>query len=61
MSVLVNENGNVVDVKVIRGVPQPVGLNEAAIQTMRRSSFSPATKDGVRVKSYVTVPIEFKL
>ena len=61
MSVLVSETGNVVDVKVIRGVSLPVGLNEAAVQTMRRSSFAPAMKDGVRVKSYVTVPIEFKL
>jgi TonB family protein len=60
-SVLVSETGSVIDVKIIRGVNLPVGLNEAAVQTMRRSSFSPATKDGVRVKSYVTVPVEFKL
>jgi len=60
-SVLVSETGAVIDVKVIRGVPQAVGLNEAAVQAMRRSTFSPATKDGVRVKSYVTVPVEFKL
>jgi TonB family protein len=61
MSVLVSETGSVIDVRVIRGVPGPLGLNEAAVQTMRRSSFTPAMKDGVRVKSYVTVPIEFKL
>ena len=61
MSVLVSETGAVMDVKVIRGVSMPVGLNEAAVQTMRRSTFAPGTKDGVRVKSYVTVPIEFKL
>ena len=61
MSVLVSETGSVIEVKIIRGVNLPVGLNEAAVQTMRRSTFSPATKDGVRVKSYVTVPVEFKL
>ena len=60
-SVLVSETGEVLDVKVIRGVNLPVGLNEAAVQTMRRSTFAPAMKDGVRVKSYVTVPVEFKL
>ena len=60
-SVLVSETGQVLDVRVIRGVPQAVGLNEAAIQAMRRSTFAPATKDGVRVKSHVTVPVEFKL
>ncbi|MGZ5444377.1 MAG: TonB family protein [Thermoanaerobaculia bacterium] len=60
-SVLVSETGAVLDVRVIRGVNTPVGLNEAAVQAMRRSTFAPATKDGVRVRSYITVPIEFKL
>ena len=60
-SVLVSETGAVIDVKVLRGVAQSVGLNEAAVQAMRRSSFAPATKEGVRVKSYVTVPVDFKL
>jgi TonB family protein len=57
----VSENGQVLDVRVVRGVNRPVGLNEAAQQTMRRSSFSPGTIDGVRVKSWVTVPVQFKL
>jgi periplasmic protein TonB len=60
-SVLVSERGDVLEVRVIRGVNMPVGLNEAAVQTMRRSTFTPAMKDGVRVRSWVTVPIEFKL
>jgi TonB family protein len=60
-SVLVNENGQVMEVRIIRGSPRPVGLNEAAEQAMRRSTFAPATKDGVRVKAWVTVPVEFKL
>jgi len=60
-SVLVSETGSVLDVRVIRGVSTAVGLNEAAVQAMRRSSFAPAMKDGVRVRSWVTVPIEFKL
>jgi outer membrane biosynthesis protein TonB len=49
----------VLDVKVLRGVNRPVGLNEAAVATMRRSTFAPGTKDGVRVKSWVSVPVEF--
>jgi protein TonB len=60
-TVLVSEDGHVLDVKVIRGINRPVGLNEAAEQMMRRSTFSPATKDGVRVKTWMTVPVEFKL
>ncbi len=60
-SVLVNERGQVMDVRVIRGINRPVGLNEAAEQTMRRSTFSAGSVDGVRVKAWVTVPVEFKL
>jgi TonB family protein len=59
-NVLISETGDVLDVRIIRGVPGP-GLNDAAVQAMRRSSFAPAMKDGVRVRSYITVPIEFKL
>lgn len=58
-NVLVSEKGDVLDVRVLRGINRPVGLNEAAQQTMRRSTFAPATKDGVRVKAWVTVPVDF--
>lgn len=60
-SVLVSEKGQVLDVKILRGTARSVGLNEAAEQAMRRSSFAPGTKDGVRVKAWITVPVEFKL
>ncbi len=61
MSVLVNEKGQVMQVKLLRGVNKPVGLNEAAEAAVRRSSFAPAMKDGVHVKAWMTVPINFKL
>lgn len=61
LSVLVSESGQVLQVKLIRGVNKPVGLNEAAEAAVRRSSFAPGVKDGVRVKSWMTVPINFKL
>lgn len=60
-SVLVSESGSVLDVRIIRGIGRPVGLDEAAEQAMRRSTFAPGTKDGVRVRSWLTVPVEFKL
>ncbi|HEV7763445.1 MAG TPA: TonB family protein [Thermoanaerobaculia bacterium] len=60
-NVLVSETGAVIDVRVLRGVSRAVGLNEAAVQAMRRSTFQAGSKDGVRVKSWVTVPVEFKL
>ncbi len=59
-NVLVSETGNVIEVRVVRGISRG-GLNEAAIAAMRRSSFAPGTKDGVKVKAWVTVPVEFKL
>ena len=62
MSVLVSENGQVLEVRLIRGVPRPVGLNEAAEQVIRRSTFSaPLMRDGTRVKSWSTVPVKFEL
>ncbi|HSP15696.1 MAG TPA: TonB family protein [Thermoanaerobaculia bacterium] len=59
LSVLVSEAGQVLDLKVVRG--RPAGLNEAAEQIIRRSTFAPPTKDGVRVKAWTTVPVDFKL
>ncbi len=37
------------------------GRYEAAEQIVRRSTFAPPTKDGVRVKAWVRVPVDFKL
>ena len=59
LSVLVSESGQVLQVRVLRSIG--AGLNEAAEQIMRRSTFAPPTKDGVRVKAWMTVPIDFKL
>jgi len=58
VQVLVSETGSAVDAKVLRGVPQ---LNDAALEMARRSTFRPATKDGVRVRSYYNMTIPFKL
>jgi TonB family protein len=61
VSALVSENGQVLETRLVRGINRPVGLNEAADQIVRRSTFSPPTKDGVRVKAWTTVPVDFKL
>ena len=60
ISALISENGQVIDTKIIRGVPRG-GLNEAAEQSVRHSTYAPATKDGVRVKSWLTIEVNFKL
>jgi len=61
VSALIDETGKVLETRIIRPIPRPVGLNEAAEQIVRRSIFSPPTKDGVRVKAWTTVPVDFKL
>ena len=58
---LVSETGAVIDTRIIKGINRPVGLNEAAEAIVRRSTFSPPTKNGVKVKAWTTVPIDFKL
>ena len=61
VSVLVSEAGRVLDAKVLSGVNRPGGINDSALQAVRNSTFSAGTKDGVRVKSWTTVVVSFKL
>ena len=61
ISALISETGKVLDAKIIRPIDKQVGLNEAALQIVQKSTFSPPMKDGVRVKSWTTVPVDFKL
>jgi protein TonB len=61
VSVLVDENGQVQDVRMAEPIKQKVGLNEAAIAAARSARYRPATKDGVRVKMWTRLRIPFKL
>ena len=58
LSALVSETGQVLETRVISGAKV---LSEAAEQSIRRSTFAPGMKDGVRVKSWATVRVDFKL
>ena len=59
ISALVSETGQVTDTRIV-STANPI-LNEAALQSVRRSTFLPGTKDGARVKSWTAVRVEFKL
>ena len=61
LDVLVDENGAVRDVKVLRGVKPDYGLDAAAASAVRNWRYRPATKGGVRVKVRITQPMVFKL
>jgi protein TonB len=58
-SVFVSESGEVLDVKVLRGEPR-FGFNDAAIRAFRAARYSPAMKDGKRVRTWVPQMIHFK-
>lgn len=56
----IGKDGKVKDVHVVKGVdPQ---LDEAAVKVVAASpDWKPARKDGKKVDSYMTIPVEFKL
>jgi TonB family protein len=58
VTTLVDEDGRVEDVKVLKGDPR-FGFNEAAIRALRNTRFTPPTKNGVRVKTWRPQPIAF--
>jgi TonB family protein len=61
LNVLVDERGAVADVQVVTGAGGKSGLNEAAVDNVRKRRYRPATKDGVPVKVWVPVRVQFKL
>ena len=56
---IVDEEGKIADVKVVRGLPE--GLDQAAIDAIRQWRFEPARLDGEPVKVRFTLTINFKL
>jgi TonB family protein len=59
ISALINENGQVIDTRILTTASSL--LNDAAVNSVRRSTFTPGSKDGVRVKSWTPVRVDFKL
>jgi TonB family protein len=61
LSVLVDETGKVADVTVITPAGGKAGLNEAAVDNVKRRHYRPATKDGVPVRVWINVRVRFEL
>jgi protein TonB len=61
LKLLVDQDGQVEEVEVVRGVTPDVGLDAAAVRAAQRARFTPATKDGVEVKTFYTLTIPFSL
>lgn len=55
----IDETGNVADAKVIKVVGH--GLDEAALEAVKQTKFTPGKQKGEPVKVQVSIPIQFKL
>ena len=58
IKVLVDERGRVMDAERI-GTKAGFGFDEAALDAARRASFQPASKDGVKVKMWMMLRVNF--
>ena len=56
--ILVDEKGNVEKAEEVGG-PVGLGFDEAALEVAHHSSYQPATKDGVRVKMWISMKVTF--
>lgn len=61
ISALVDEQGNVAEVRVIRGAPGNSGLNEAALANVKKRKYKPGTLNGKPGRAWVAIQIDFKL
>ena len=61
LNALIDEKGRVAEVKVVRDVERKSDLSHAAVQNVKERRYRPATKDGVPVKVWISVNVEFKL
>jgi TonB family protein len=61
LNVLVDEKGNVTDAQVVTSAGGKAGLNEAAIDNVKKRKYRPASRDGVPVKVWIPVRVKFEL
>lgn len=59
--VLVDENGRASQVEIYRDTNPKVGLGEASASAVKKWEWTPAMKDGVKVKTWIVVPLPFVL
>jgi len=59
LSALIDENGQVSDVKVLRGINR-LGIDDAAVRAMKAARFTSPMKDGKRVKTWWPQTIQFQ-
>ena len=55
--VLVGPDGAVEDVRIVSVSPPNMGFEDATEDALRQWRFKPATKDGIKVRTWIRVPI----
>ncbi|MBW3671641.1 MAG: TonB family protein, partial [Acidobacteria bacterium] len=58
---LISEDGKVLEVELLRGVSQNVGLNEAAIEMVRGGKYQAGRMGNVQIRTWKTIPIPFRI
>jgi TonB family protein len=59
LQVVIDERGDVTDVKVLKGLP--MGLDTQAVEAVRQWKFEPATRNGEPVEVYYNLTVQFLL
>lgn len=57
VQVLISEKGDVIDIKVLQENPKGKGFAESVVRTLKTWKFTPPEKDGVKVKTWMTLPL----
>lgn len=60
ISAYVDTRGYVTDTIVLKGIPDS-GLDEAAMEAVRKTKFTPAKQKGVAVGIWISIPVNFRL
>ena len=61
LDILVDKEGKVRDIQVLKGSGTNVGFEESAVQAVKQWTFSPAIQNGKPVACWLTQPIKFQV
>ena len=57
VQVFVNEKGRVTEMQILKGIP---GLNDAAMEAIKKTRFKPAKRGRKAVGAWISIPINFR-
>jgi TonB family protein len=60
LNALVDDTGAVIEVSLVRASPRGLGFEDAATRYVRARVYRPATKQGVPVRVWLPIVVEFR-